>query len=33
VPKGHNIALLVRRGDTATFITMRMNGDNKQDSK
>jgi serine protease Do len=32
VPKGHNIALLVRRGDTATFITMRMNGDSK-DSK
>jgi serine protease Do len=31
-PKGHNIALLVRRGDTATFITMRMNGDSK-DSK
>lgn len=32
-PKGHNIALLVRRGDTATFITMKMNGDNKQDGK
>ena len=28
-PKGRNIALLVRRGDTATFITMKMNGENK----
>jgi serine protease Do len=32
IGKGRNIALLVRRGDTATFITMRMNGDSK-DSK
>ena len=29
VPKGRNIALLVRRGDTATFITMKVNGDSK----
>lgn len=28
-PKGRNIALLIRRGDTATFITMKMNGENK----
>ena len=26
IPKGRNIALLVRRGDTTTFITMKMNG-------
>jgi serine protease Do len=32
IGKGRNIALLVRRGDTATFITMKMNGDSK-DSK
>ncbi|MGH8763023.1 MAG: DegQ family serine endoprotease [Nitrosospira sp.] len=30
IEKGRNIALLVRRGDTATFITMKLNGgDNK----
>jgi serine protease Do len=29
VEKGRNIAILVRRGDTATFITMKLNGDNK----
>ena len=29
VEKGRNIALLVKRGDTATFITMKMNGENK----
>ena len=29
VAKGRNIALLVKRGDTATFITMKMNGENK----
>lgn len=29
VPKGRNIALLVRRGDTTTFITMKVNGDNR----
>ncbi|ODT76637.1 MAG: protease Do [Nitrosomonadales bacterium SCN 54-20] len=29
VEKGRNIALLVRRGDTATFVTMKMNGENK----
>ena len=29
VPKGRSIALLVRRGDTTTFITMKVNGDNK----
>jgi serine protease Do len=27
IPKGRNIALLVRRGDSTTFITMKMNGD------
>jgi serine protease Do len=26
IPKGRNIALLVRRGDTTTFITMKVNG-------
>jgi serine protease Do len=29
VEKGRNIALLVKRGDTATFITMKMNGESK----
>lgn len=29
IEKGRNIALLIRRGDTATFITMKLNGDNK----
>ncbi|SET58010.1 serine protease Do [Nitrosospira multiformis] len=29
VEKGRNIALLVKRGDTATFITMKMNGEHK----
>jgi serine protease Do len=29
VPKGRNIALLVRRGDTTTFITMKLNGESK----
>jgi serine protease Do len=29
VEKGRNIALLVKRGDTATFITMKMNGENR----
>ncbi len=29
IEKGRNVALLVRRGDTATFITMKLNGDNK----
>ena len=29
IEKGRNIALLVRRGDTATFITMKMNGEGK----
>jgi serine protease Do len=29
IEKGRNIALLVRRGDTATFITMKLNGDNR----
>lgn len=29
VEKGRNIALLVKRGDTATFITMKMSGENK----
>ncbi|ARO88356.1 protease Do [Nitrosospira lacus] len=29
IEKGRNIAILVRRGDTATFITMKLNGDNK----
>ena len=29
VPKGRNIALLIRRGDTTTFITMKVNGDGK----
>jgi serine protease Do len=29
IPKGRNIALLIRRGDTTTFITMKVNGDNK----
>ena len=29
VPKGRNIALLIRRGDTTTFITMKVNGDSK----
>ena len=29
IDKGRNIALLIRRGDTATFITMKLNGDNK----
>ncbi|MBA4142419.1 MAG: DegQ family serine endoprotease [Nitrosospira sp.] len=28
IPKGRNIALLIRRGDTATFITMKLNGGN-----
>jgi len=27
IPKGSNIALLVRRGDSTTFITMKVNGD------
>jgi len=27
IPKGRNIALLVRRGDTTTFITMKVNGE------
>lgn len=29
IEKGRNIAILVRRGDTATFITMKLNGENK----
>ena len=29
IEKGRNIALLVKRGDTATFITMRVNGESK----
>ena len=29
VPKGRNIAILIRRGDTTTFITMKVNGDGK----
>jgi serine protease Do len=29
VEKGRNIALLVKRGDTATFITMKMNGEHR----
>jgi serine protease Do len=29
IEKGRNIALLIRRGDTATFITMKLNGDSK----
>ncbi|KIO49189.1 DegQ family serine endoprotease [Nitrosospira sp. NpAV] len=29
IEKGRNIALLVRRGDTATFITMKLNGESK----
>lgn len=30
IEKGRNIALLIRRGDTATFITMKLNGDNNK---
>ncbi|SFW13374.1 DegQ family serine endoprotease [Nitrosovibrio sp. Nv17] len=29
VEKGRNIALLIRRGDTATFVTMKLNGENR----